>query len=230
MSMLKGCLFDLDGVLVDTAKYHFLAWRSLAKELGFTFREQDNERLKGVSRQHSLDILLEIGGVSADAAEKTRLAGIKNTRYVGYIQAMTPEEILPGAEDFLITCRNAGCRTALVSASKNAPVILDKLRLAARFDAIVDGSMVQKSKPDPEGYLLAVKMLKLPATACVGFEDAVAGITAIHDAGMFAVGIGAPEILAEADFIASGLGQLSLTDVVQKHEQWQAKASAAKVR
>src|SRR5512142_1425069 len=120
MSMLEACLFDLDGVIVDTAKYHFIAWRQIADELGFIFTEHDNERLKGVSRQRSLDILLEIGGLAPDEATKTRLAAKKNGLYLDYINKMTPGEILPGAEAFLNACRARGLKTALATASRNS--------------------------------------------------------------------------------------------------------------
>lgn len=206
MSDIKACLFDLDGVLVDTARYHYIAWRELAEELGFVFTEQDNERLKGVSRAASLNILLEIGGITLGEDEKARLAEQKNNRYVEYIAKMDSSEILPGALDFLQECRTAGIKVALGSASKNAMTILNNTGLTPYFDAIIDGTHTSAAKPDPEVFLLGAQALDTAPAHCVVFEDAAAGILAASRAGMRSVGIGSPETLAEATLVVPSCG------------------------
>ena len=197
--MYFGLLFDLDGVLVDTAKYHYRAWKELAESLGIDFTLEDNERLKGVSRMHSVEIILEIGGINMSQAEKEACCERKNARYVALISNMGPEELLPGAGQFLYDVRSKGYRTALGSASKNALLILDRLRLTELFDVIVDGTKVSKAKPDPEVFALGGKLLRIDPAHCLVFEDAVAGIQAAHAAGMKAIGIGDPQTLVEAD-------------------------------
>lgn len=213
MSDLSACLFDLDGVIVDTAKYHFIAWRKIAEELGFVFTEKDNERLKGVSRTRSLEILLEIGGIALDTAAKVALAEKKNALYLTYVMQMTPAEILPGADAFLHACRQAGFKTALATASRNAAVIIDLLKIAPLFDVVVDGNKVTHTKPHPEVFLNCAKELGLAPSACVVFEDAEAGIAAAHAGGMFAIGIGDPAVLTQADFVVPGLGSISLAQL-----------------
>jgi beta-phosphoglucomutase len=205
---MRAAIFDLDGVIVDTAKYHYLAWKRLANDLGFDFTEQDNERLKGVSRIRSLEILLEIGGIHLDEAAKAQAAARKNAWYVEYISQMEKSEILPGAAEYLQTIRTRGIKTALGSASKNAPLILDRLGITPLFDVIIDGNKVQHAKPDPEVFLRAADELNLPPASCVVFEDAEAGIEAARRAGMGAVGIGKPHTLKHADMIIGGLYQL----------------------
>ncbi len=205
---IKGAIFDLDGVIVDTAKYHYLAWKRLANELGFDFSPQDNERLKGVGRLESLEILLGIGGLSCTEDLKLALAEVKNKWYVDYISRMDRSELLPGAEDYLLTLRRNGVRTALGSASKNAPLILDRLQISSCFDAIVEGSMVTRSKPDPQIFLLAAEKLSLAPGDCAVYEDAFAGVEAAKRGGMLAVGIGRAEDLPNADFVVPGLGSL----------------------
>jgi beta-phosphoglucomutase len=204
----KGALFDLDGVIVDTAKYHYIAWNRLAQELGFTFTEEDNERLKGVSRVQSLDILLEIGNLSMSDEKKLSLADLKNNWYVDYIKQMDQSEILPGAKEYLIQLRNSGVKIALGSASKNAMMILDNLKITELFDAIVDGNSTSKAKPDPEVFLLGAEKIDLLPAECIVFEDAAAGVEAGKHAGMRVVGIGKADILHQADFIIAGLHEL----------------------
>jgi len=205
---MRGAIFDLDGVIVDTAKYHYLAWRRLATQLGFDFTPADNERLKGVSRMRSLEILLEVGGRSFDPATCRTLAARKNSWYVEYIRAMDAREILPGASEYIGLLRKAGVKTALASASKNAPTILERLGISGLFDAVVDGTQVTNSKPDPEAFLLAASAMGVPPRDCVVFEDAEAGVEAARRAGMGIVGIGRPESLKDADLVAASLGQL----------------------
>jgi beta-phosphoglucomutase len=205
MSTALNCIFDLDGVLVDTAKYHYLAWKRLAKALGLDFSEQHNERLKGVSRMASLEILLEVGGIKGlSEEEKQTLAAKKNTWYVEYISKMTPDEILPGVLDFLQQLKAVHVKTALGSASRNAPLILERTGLARFFDAIIDGNTITKAKPDPEVFLLGAQALGAPADRCVVFEDAEAGIEAALRAGMKCVGVGNPDILHKAMVVIPG--------------------------
>ncbi len=208
--MIKACLFDLDGVIVDTAKYHFIAWKQLANDMGFDFTEQDNERLKGVSRMASLDILLEIGGIAKSVQEKEELARRKNNHYVTFITQMKPDEILPGAREFLMTCKDAGIATALGSASKNAMTILNRLQLTELFDTIIDGTHTSKAKPDPEVFLKGAEALAAHPADCVVFEDAEAGVEAALAAGMHCVGIGSAAVLNKAHLIIGGLHQMTL--------------------
>jgi len=217
--MLKACLFDLDGVIVDTARYHYVAWREIAEELGFVFTEEDNEKLKGVSRIRSLEILLEIGGISLDDESKTLLAQKKNSLYLQYVLKMRPDEVLPGAREFLTDCRNNNLGIGLGSASKNATTILNLLQITHLFDAIIDGNKVTKAKPDPEVFLTGARELGVLPQNCVVFEDAEAGIEAAIAANMFSVGIGNPVILKKADFVASGLKNLSVKTLIAKLER-----------
>ncbi len=177
---VTALIFDLDGVIVDTAKYHYLAWKELADELGFFFSKDDNERLKGVSRMRSLDILLEVGKIELDDEKKIQLAAKKNERYVGMIKKMPSDEILSGALSFLKTAKEKGYKIALGSASKNAMTILNRLNISYLFDAIIDGNKVSNAKPDPEVFLMGAQELKIKPENCVVFEDAAAGIDAAH--------------------------------------------------
>ena len=204
MKKIEACIFDLDGVIVDTAKYHFIAWRALAEELGFTFTMEDNERLKGVSRMQSLDILLAIGGKQFPEEEKLAMAHRKNTLYVSYIEQMTPEEILPGVREFLDELRSKNIKIALGSASKNSPMILEQIQLWGMFDAVVDGNCITEAKPNPEVFLKGAEKLGVEPSHCVVFEDAIAGIEAARNAAMYCVGIGEPQTLGMADFVIPG--------------------------
>ncbi|QSF43657.1 beta-phosphoglucomutase [Paenibacillus tianjinensis] len=208
LEQMKGAIFDLDGVIVDTAKYHFLAWRSLTEELGFEFTEEHNERLKGVSRMTSLDILLEIGNLEFTEAKKLEMAGKKNRLYVEYISQLDQSELMPGVKEYLKRLRKRGVGIALGSASKNALFILDKLNIARMFDAVIDGNKVSRAKPDPEVFQTACHELGLQPRECVVFEDAQAGVAAGKAAGMQVVGIGKPEVLREADLVITGLHEL----------------------
>ena len=210
MSIIKACIFDLDGVIVDTAVYHYKAWKRLANELGFDFTEEDNEKLKGISRTRSLELILQWGGITKTEVEKEELAARKNDWYVEMISHMTPAEILPGAKAFLITCRNAGLKTALGSASKNSMMILNKIDLADLFDAVIDGNKVNKPKPDPEVFLKGAEALYVAPRECVVFEDAIAGVEAAINGGMKAVGIGSPGVLTGANLVVSGLNEMNL--------------------
>lgn len=213
--MIEACIFDLDGVIVNTAKYHFIAWRALAEELGFVFTVQDNERLKGVSRMRSLDILLEIGNLQFTDAEKQAMAEKKNALYVSYISQMTPEEILPGVREFLQEIRHKGIRVALGSASKNSPMILRQIQMTELFDVVVDGNSITEAKPNPEVFLTGAQRLGIKPEHCVVFEDAIAGIEAARNAGMFSVGIGDAQTLALADMVIPGFEAFSFEKLLQ---------------
>jgi beta-phosphoglucomutase len=210
----EACIFDLDGVIVDTAKYHFLAWKRLTDQLGIHFTENDNERLKGVSRMASLEIILEIGNIRLDEDKKLEYATLKNGWYTDYISKMTPEEILPGCVSFLKELRKAKILTAIGSASKNTPMILERVGISQLFDAVADGNIINKAKPDPEVFLKAAEMLGANPVSSIVFEDAVAGVQAALNAGMMCVGVGSPSILTKADFVVSGLNEMSLTKLL----------------
>lgn len=196
---MKGFIFDLDGVIVDTAKYHFLAWKHLADQLGIPFTEEDNERFKGVSRKRCLELLLEMGGIEVSSQQFDAWLQEKNEDYLRYISQMDASEILPDVLRVLDFLRERNVPMALGSASKNAKAILDKVGLTPYFKTVVDGTEVAKAKPDPEVFLIAATRLGVPPSACVVFEDALAGIEAANTAGMFSVGIGDPSVLSQAD-------------------------------
>ena len=164
--MIDCCIFDLDGVVVDTARYHYLAWAALARELGFEFTPVQGEATKGVSRMASLEIVLRAGGLEGrfSAAERERLAAEKNARYLRFVSQMTPAEVLPGVAAFLHDVRSRGVRTVLGSASKNAGTILDRCGLRPLFDAVVDGNEVSRAKPDPEVFLLSLIHISEPTS------------------------------------------------------------------
>lgn len=210
---IKGLLFDLDGVLVDTAVYHYQAWLRLAKSMGFAFSEKQNEELKGISRMDSLDKILGWGNITLSNTEKLASATKKNDWYVEMINKITPDEVLSGALSFLSSAHQAGFKIALGSASKNSAIILEKTKIAHFFDAIVDGNSVSKSKPDPEVFLKGASLIGLAPEECMVFEDAAAGIKAAKTAGMKAIGIGDEQILLEADKVVNSLDQLNLIDI-----------------
>lgn len=195
----KAFIFDLDGVIVDTAKYHFLAWKELAESLGFDFTEEQNELLKGVSRVRSLEILLDIGQVQLSQEEKDKYLHEKNEQYLKYIAKMDTREILPGIAELLEFLKAESIPFALGSASKNARLILENLNLLENFDAIVDGNDVSTAKPDPEVFLIAAERLGKDPEDCVVIEDAAAGVEAANAAGMTSVAIGDPDILKGAN-------------------------------
>ncbi|UCE93600.1 MAG: beta-phosphoglucomutase [Flavobacteriaceae bacterium] len=211
----KAFIFDLDGVIVDTAKYHYLAWRELANQLGFDFSHEQNELLKGVSRVRSLEILLDIGNVSLEAEEKEKFLHEKNEQYLKYISKMDHSEILPGIDDVLHYLKLNKIPFALGSASKNARLILETLNLLDLFDAIVDGNDVSTAKPDPEVFLIGADKLGVKAEDCIVVEDAKAGIEAARRAGMTSIGIGDPGVLEKADYNLKNTNELTL-DFVQK--------------
>ncbi|MGF7216292.1 beta-phosphoglucomutase [Spirosoma lacussanchae] len=213
---IKAFLFDLDGVIVDTAVYHYQAWKRLANELGFDISEEFNERLKGVSRTESLDIILAHGGLTLPDEEKLELASQKNNWYLDLVSRMTAEDILPGVATFFSQVRKAGLQTALGSVSKNAPLILERIGMSDVFDAVIDGNKISKGKPDPEVFTRGAAELEVRPAECVVFEDAVAGVEAGKRGGMFVVGLGSPEVLAQADLVAPSLDVLTVDEVLAK--------------
>ncbi len=198
--MISCCIFDLDGVIVNTAKYHYLAWVELAHKLGFEFTPEQGEAIKGVSRMASLDIVLRAGGMQDKFSdeEKLALASEKNTRYRQYIAQMTSDEVLPGVRDFLMKLREAGIVVVLGSASKNAGMILDHCDLRPLFDGVIDGNLVSRAKPDPEVFAKGAELMHIAPKECVVFEDAAAGIEAATRAGMRSVGLGGSPLLCKA--------------------------------
>ncbi len=211
---ISACIFDLDGVIVDTAKYHYLAWKRLTDQLGIHFTAEDNERLKGVSRMASLEIILEIGNMNIDESLKLEYATLKNKWYTDYISKMTPADILPGCRKFIKELRNADIRTAIGSASRNTPMILERVGILDLFDAVADGNIVSKAKPDPEVFIKAAELVRVKPPDCVVFEDAVAGVQAALNAGMMCIGIGSPRILTEAHFVIPGLNKMNISKLI----------------
>lgn len=215
---MKAFIFDLDGVITDSAEYHYLAWKALGEDLGIPFDREFNETLKGVSRTESLERILRHGGRENDfsSEEKEQLATKKNEHYVTLISKITSADILPGIEAFLSELKEAGYKIGMASASKNAQMVTRQLGLLHAFDHIVDAATVVDSKPHPEVFLKAAEALQVEPKDCVGVEDAVAGIEAIHAAGMFAVGIGDPLVLTEADIVFTDTTGLTLDNVLTR--------------
>ena len=201
MTNKKAFIFDLDGVIVDTARYHYLAWQKLAQELGIEFTPEHNEHLKGVSRIRSLDIILDLGNIQATQEEKDKWLYDKNELYLSYLVDMDQSELLPGIIDTLKFLKENGQYIALGSASKNARPILEKTAIMPYFDAIVDGNDVTNAKPDPEVFLRACQLLFVSPEDSIVFEDSVAGVQAANSARMKSIGIGDKEILHEAEYI-----------------------------
>lgn len=213
---MKLFIFDLDGVICDTTKYHYQAWKKIAEKVKVNFTKMDNEKLKGVSRMTSLDILLSEKANLYSPEEKVELAEEKNKLYVNYIRELTENDILPGVNDFLTECRSVGYRIALGSASKNSNMILEQLRMKEIFDYIVDGTMVSKAKPNPAVFVKSMNYFKLEPLDCIVFEDAQAGIKAANKAGMMSVGIGDSSILKEADLVISGFENIHVAAITTK--------------
>lgn len=213
--MIKACIFDLDGVIVDTAKYHFIAWRDMAASLGIEFTEKDNEHLKGVGRKESLEFILNLGNVTRSEPEKTKLAFVKNEQYKSLISNIDRAEILPGVVPFIKRLKNENIKIALGSSSKNARTILEALSLTQYFDAIVDGTNTTKSKPDPQVFLLGAEALNISPSEIVVFEDAVSGIKAAKDGGFRTVGVGENDVLDQAEIVISGFVDFTLDKLIK---------------
>lgn len=205
----KGFIFDLDGVIVDTAKYHFLAWQELAKSLDIEFTEEENEQLKGVSRVRSLEKILAWGNKTISQELFNNLMGKKNEEYLSYIAEMDDNEILPDVPRVLSTLKQQQQPIALGSASKNARTILERVNLLSSFDAIVDGNDVSKAKPDPEVFLIAAKQINIRPEDCIVFEDSVAGVEAANTANMVSIGIGSKSVLGHADYVFKDFTEIS---------------------
>jgi beta-phosphoglucomutase len=209
---LQAVIFDLDGVLTDTAHYHFVAWRELAQSLGVPFDAAFNERLKGIDRMGSLDLILARSPRRFSDDEREALAERKNERYKQLIAEMSAEQLLPGALQALRAVRVAGLKTGLASVSKNAAAVLKSLGIAEHFDCVVDANLIRRGKPDPEIFLSAAEQLGVPPAACLGIEDSVAGVQAIKAAGMRALGVGDPAVLHEADEVIPSLASFRFGD------------------
>ena len=203
-------LFDLDGVIVDTAKYHFLAWKKIAKNIGYDLTHEDNEQLKGISRQDSLNIILDFANVTINLEVFNHYLIQKNNDYLILIQSISPNDILPGILEALTFLKERGIKIGLGSASKNAKIILQKLQLMDYFEVIIDGNMVIKGKPDPEVFLKGSTALNVPNDRCIVFEDAFAGIIAAKKAGMTAIALGDKKFFSNADFCFSNFTQLNI--------------------
>lgn len=213
----KGVIFDLDGVIVDTAKYHYLGWKKFADEEGIAFDETKNEQLKGVSRRESLLILL---GYTPSEDKIQEWCDRKNGYYVDFISRIDRSELLPGALEIIEAIRQAdGWRQALASSSKNAKPILEKLDIAEYFDAVVDGNDILQTKPDPEVFIKAAAGLDLPPDRVVVVEDAESGVRAAKAAGMLAIGIGNADVLGEADLVIEDLSRIDLSDIEALFQQ-----------
>lgn len=210
--MLKAVLFDLDGVITDSSRYHYLAWKSLADELGIPFDEAYNEKLKGVSRMESLEFLLRHGGLQDKftRSEKAALAARKNDLYRSLIRRVTPKDTLPGIRGFLAELKSSSIKTAVASVSKNAPFLLDRLQLTGSFDYVADALRVQRAKPFPDIFLDAARGTGALPRECVGIEDAAAGIEALRRAGIRSVGVGVPDQMGGADLRLHSTADLSL--------------------
>jgi len=213
--MIQACIFDMDGVIVDSAKYHFQAWRQLAIDLSIDFTEEDNEALKGLSRVDSLEHILNKGDLHLDNDTKVTLMNRKNERYLELISAMSPEEILPGVRDFMVELKAAGIKIGLGSSSKNAVRILDAIQLTAFFDVVIDGNRVTYSKPDPEVFIIGAKEMGVSPQATVVFEDALAGIEAAHRGNFKVIGVGDGAVLHTAHIVIPGFIDFNLEQLQQ---------------
>ena len=216
--MIRACIFDMDGVIVDSAKYHFAAWQRLAHELSIEFTVQDNELLKGRSRVDSLDKILQMGGMELDNDTKLSLMNKKNEWYLDMITEMSPKEILPGVAKFIIDIKAAGLLISLGSSSKNARKILSAIDLLETFDAVVDGNDVTFSKPDPEVFLKGANKLGVRPSETVVFEDAQSGIKAAINGGFHCVGVGEEGALKEAHHIIPNFTHFSLAELQQRFD------------
>ncbi|MEC6748329.1 beta-phosphoglucomutase [Marinilactibacillus sp. XAAS-LB27] len=218
--MIKGLVLDLDGVITDTAEYHYLAWKSLAEKIGIEIDRKFNEQLKGISRMESLELILKHGEKEKDYTEeeKQELATRKNEEYKSSIENITPANLCPGMEQLLLDARKMDIKLSVASASKNAPTILEHLQVKDQFVGIVDPASLKQGKPSPEIFHKGADLLGLTPAECIGIEDAEAGIEAINRAGMFSVGVGSKESMKAADYFVEQTDELDLKTLVEKAE------------
>ncbi|GAA0356788.1 beta-phosphoglucomutase [Bacillus horti] len=221
---IDAFIFDLDGVITDTAEYHYLAWKALAEELDIPFDRAFNEQLKGVSRTDSLELILERGNKQQDYSDvqKEQFASKKNEHYVTLIEQISPQDILPGIKELIDDIKKEGIAIGLASASKNALSVLESLGLRESFDTIVDAGKVAQGKPHPEIFLTAAEQLHVDPAHCIGVEDAASGVTAIKGAGMFAVAVGDGSILSHADYIVHSTDQLDFQTIIRLYKEYKA--------
>jgi beta-phosphoglucomutase len=214
--MKKGLIFDLDGVITDTAKFHFVAWKNMADSLGISIDEKFNEKLKGISRMDSLNKILAKEGKENDFTQeqKDELAAVKNEEYVKLLEGLTNKDVLPGVNDLINQAKEKGMKLAIASASKNAPYILTKLGLIQDFDFIVDPDSLAKSKPDPEIFIKAAQGIGLDVSECIGIEDAQAGVEAIRSANMFALGVTFDGPLTNTNLTVDNLSQVNFEELI----------------
>ena len=217
MKQFKAVIFDLDGVITDTARYHYLAWKRLAEGEGVAFDEDFNEHLKGVDRMGSLELILGQAAPRYSMERKLALADAKNRHYQELIATMSAADLLPGALEALRAVRASSLLIGLASVSKNAFTVLERLGIRDRFDYVVDAALIANSKPDPEIFLTAASQLGVAPRDCLGVEDAVAGVASIKSAGMIALGIGDPDVLTQADRVIPGLAAFRLDALQDLH-------------
>lgn len=210
--MIKAFIFDLDGVLTDTAEYHYLAWKRLAKEEGIAFTRDDNEKLRGVSRRASLELILKGRAVSEEIMQE--MMDCKNSYYGNFIKTVSEKDLLPGALGLLGRLKDKNYRLALASASKNAPVVVERLGIVHYFEVIADGNSVEKTKPAPDIFLYVAEKMNLPPAECLVVEDAEAGVEAARAAGMATIGIGPQERVGAADFVYPSVADIRIEDLL----------------
>ncbi|PCJ81483.1 MAG: beta-phosphoglucomutase [Bacteroidetes bacterium] len=215
MYTIKGCLFDMDGVIVDTAKHHFTAWKALAEELSIPFTSKDNEALKGLGRLDSLEKILQLGNLELNSNTKLKLMENKNSLYLELVRSMSEEDILPGVCGLIEELKVKGIGVCLGSSSRNASIILKNIGLFNLFDGVVDGNHLTFSKPDPEVFIKGAKILELSPSNCVVFEDAVAGVEAAKSGGFFALGVGDHKELDNADAVVSDLSKMNFSKLLE---------------
>jgi beta-phosphoglucomutase len=214
--MIKGIIFDLDGVLVSTDEYHFRSWKRLCEEEGFGFFDREfNDRFRGVARMKCVDILLDAAGQTLTPEKKQELADRKNRYFVQSLESVTPDELLPGSREMLAELKRHGIRIAIASNSRNAKSIIERVGIGPYLDAVVDGYDINNSKPHPEPFLLAAEKLGLKPDKCLVVEDAVAGIEAANAAGMKSLGIGERECLPNAPVLVKYLSQITVDQLLQ---------------
>lgn len=212
---IAACIFDLEGIIINTSKYNFLAWKKLAVELGFELSDEYNEKLNGLGSMPAVEILLEIGGIKMEDGEKYAAVNKKNAWYQSYLQKLTADEILPGVYEFLIELKTNHIKLGLGSANKSARMILLRLELLNLFNSLIDGNVILKVKPDPEIFLKVLETLNVRSSECLVFESSASGIEAAHKIGILSAGVGDPNELKSADFIIPGFDNIEWDDILK---------------